>query len=92
MSMIKYTTVALVTAALAAPAFADSGATTSYRLKKQGLVHFKDSAASDKNIAAKKDYSAEDLSNLAPASGGATIMEKKEAPSLSDSMKLPRKN
>lgn len=92
MSIIKYTTVALVAAALAAPAFAESGSATSYRLKKQGLVHFKDSEAKDKDMAAKKNYSDEDLSNLAPASGGATMMDKKEAQSLSDSMKLPRKN
>jgi hypothetical protein len=70
--------------------FADESAPkVSYSAKKQGRVAFQDNAPQGQITAAEE---ATDPASIEPAAGGFEPAEQTQEKSLSDTMKLPRKN
>ncbi len=74
------------------PALADQGKDVSYSLKKQGRVHFQDKTPDQASNAAQEQYDAVSPDQLEPAAGVSEVEEKVNEPSLSDKIRLPRKN
>lgn len=73
------------------PANADDGKSVSYSLKKQGRVHFQEKTQN--TVTAAQD-SFEDINpaEIEPAAGAFEAEENSNESSLTDSLRLPRKN
>ena len=72
------------------PALAEEGKTVSYSLKKQGRVHFQDKTQDQ--IATQDSSEAIHPADIEPAAGGFEPEKRLNETSLSERIRLPRKN
>jgi transcriptional regulator GlxA family with amidase domain len=90
MNFIKPLFVLVLTVFAFSPALADEGKSVSYSLKKQGRVHFQDKTQDQ--IAAQDTPDAVHPADIEPAAGGFEPEERNNETSLSERIRLPRKN
>ena len=91
MKFVKPLFVLAFAAFVISPATADEGKTVSYSLKKQGRVHFQEKTQ-DTVVAAEDSYEGMNPADIEPAAGGFEPEEKSNETSLSERIRLPRKN